>query len=305
MTESTATARVIALIETGRSGDAATEARTALAADPDNPELHRLLALALSNTGDIAGAIDAAQRAVALRPEGPASRLALGIAHYRAKHYEVAAQHFQESLSLSPTEQATHVWLAEALLKQVTSSLGTEIGRHSTLVDQADQHGAEAIKLQPDRAGGYLIRGKVQMIRKDAFHASHWAHQALALEPDNVVGHQLLGLIANANGDTRAAADHFVTAGKLNPRSDGSIKMLKGVRGARPLGAIGLLVVTWLIVRAGSMIGGAIGAIGAILLVALIVGFVWYWPRLDARRSMSPEARRALAMDRQIRRGRR
>jgi len=271
----------------------------ALAADPDNSELHRLLALALCDAGDPAGAIDAAERAVALRPAGPGSRMALGIAHYRAKHYDSAVEHLSRSIALNPNEPTTHVWLAEALLKQVSSSFGAEIGRHSKLIDQADHHGAEAIKLQPERAGGYLIRTKVQIYRKDAFRASHWVHQAVALEPNNPVAHQLLGAIAQANGDTRAAADHFVTAGKLNPRSDASMHMLKGLRGGIPIGAIALFFLIRFIITAGSAVGSAIGVI---VVLALVIGLLWYWPRLRARRVMSPEARRVLERDRQLRR---
>lgn len=293
--------RVTALAEIGRVADAAKAARDGLATEPDNAELHRLLAICLSETGDHAGATAAGERAVALRPDDADSHKALGIAVYRTGRHEEASEHFGRAIALRPNDYRNHTWQAEALLKQVTSRFRPAITRSSTVVDRAEHHANEAVRLRPDRPEGHVMLGKVEIIRKNSFAATAHARRALAIDPNNAVAHQVLGLGAQLTGDTKAASDHFVTAGRINPSSRGNLALLKGLRGGLPIGGIALFFIARIVVKAGGALGGVVLAI---VVLAVFVAAVVLWPRWKARRDMSPEARAVLDRDRKMRRAR-
>ncbi len=295
--------RVQALIKLGRFPEAATMARQGLTTNPDSASLNLLLSIALCETGEYDEAVAAARRAVVLRPEHYAAHRTLGWSTYKAGRNDEAKAILTHALSLNPDDVMTHVMLADVLLKTIPRRLPRRALRKSHVVQEIDRHGAEAIRLDPDRADGYAIRAKASVLEEDAFHASAWAHEALRREPDNPIGHQVLGMSAQLLGDTKAAADHYVTAGKLNPRSSASTTLLKGLRKKGWIGVVLALVLIRVISRLVSDGGGAAQAIG-ISVVLAVLGFFWVvWPRWSARRAMSAEAQQVLARDRELRRG--
>ena len=99
----------------------------------------------------------------------------------------------------------------------------------------------------------------------------------------------------------KRAADHYVTAGKLNPRSSRSTALLKGLRKKAPIG----IFVTFILIRVISVpLRGrseVIQVIGVGVVIALLVLLFVAWPRWNARRAMSDEARQVLARDRELR----
>jgi Flp pilus assembly protein TadD len=291
--------RVSALIGMGRPGEAAEVARAALAASPEDPTLTLLLAIALGEAGELTEALAAAEHAVALRPDSGLARRTLGWTIYKQGRYPAAAAELAESLTLDPGDAEAHVMLGEALLRQ-TQRARLRTRKRAGLLAQTEHHATEATRLAPASPGGYLLNGKVCVARTDAAGAEAWAHQALALAPDNPVGHQLLGLAAQISGDVRGAADHYVNAGRLNSHSDSSLRMLRGLRSGLPLSGL----VTFLLVRTmlgfGDALGGVAVALG-VLAAVLVVTYRWVAPRRRARRQMSPEARRVLDRDRELR----
>ena len=54
-----------------------------------------------------------------------------------------------------------------------------------------------------------------------------------------------LGMSAQLLGDTKAAADHYVAAGKLDPRSSRSTDLLKSLRKKAPIG----ILMTFILIR--------------------------------------------------------
>lgn len=290
-----------ALLGLRRYEEAADAARAGLAADPNDPQLVRLLAASLCEAGDLTEALAAARQAVALQPDSPWAHQILGWTIYKwGRHADAAAQ-LGHSLALDPDEAETHVMRAEALLKQADRAPSRRTGLGKKLIDQAEWHGSEAIRLEPAEAGGYLMRAKACFARGWTVPAEGWVRQGLSVEPDNPVGHQLLGAAAQLRGNTREAADHFVTAGKLNPRSRTPMAMLRGLRrAALPIGGVALFVALGVLRVVGRAAGGA-GAVVALVgvvtaVVAYSLGARWW-----ARRSMSEEARAALARDRELR----
>ena len=195
----------------------------------------------------------------------------------------------------------THVMLADVLLRTIPRGIPSRTLKRSQLVQEIDQHGIEATRLDPERAEGYAIRAKAAILDDDAFRASDWANEAVKREPDNPIAHQVLGMSAQLLGDTKAAADHYVTAGKLNPRSSRSTALLKGLRKKAPIG----IFVTFILIRVISVpLRGrseVVQVIGVGVVIALLVLLFVAWPRWNARRAMSDEARQVLARDRELR----
>ena len=295
--------RASTLIKLGRHHEAADAARAGLRTAPDDPGLTLLLAVALCETGDSAEAHAVAERAVALRPDSAVAHRTLGWTIYKRGRHTDAATHLAHAISLDPHDGEAHIMRAEALLKQAQKSrLQT---RHRTaLVGEADRHAAEAVELEPAAASGYLMHGKACVARSDPAGARLWAERALALEPDHPVGHQILGLAAQISGDTRAAADHYLDAGKLNPRSGASMKMLKSVRASLPVSGIAFFILARIVLAFGQVVGGIVLVLAVLVLVGML-GYRMFGSRWHARRNMSTEARQALARDRDLRRGRR
>lgn len=295
--------RVQALIKLGRFPEATTMARQGLTTTPDSASLYLLLSIALCETGEYDEAVAAARRAVVLRPEHYAAHRTLGWSTYKAGRTDEATTILNHALSLNPDDVMTHVMLADVLLKTLPRHLPRRALRKSNVVQEIDHHGAEAIRLDPDRADGYAIRAKASVLEDDAFHASTWAHEALKREPDNPIAHQVLGMSAQLLGDTKAAADHYVAAGKLNPRSSASTTLLKGLRKKGWIGVVLALVLIRVISRLVRDGNGAAQAIGISVVLAVLAFFWVVWPRWSARRAMSEEAQQVLARDRELRRG--
>jgi Flp pilus assembly protein TadD len=288
--------RVDALLKAGRSADAARLAREALADDPENVVLLKLLTLAVLDTGEFAEACDVAQRTVSLSPDDAAALRNLGYATYKCGDTAQAGQILDRSLALRPDDSLTVAMRADVLMREATAR-GRSKRRRAELLEQAEQLGRDAVRLRPDQAVGFVIQGKVAVARNDPFRASALARDALAVEPDNAVAHQVLGMAAQLSGDTAAAADHYVSAGRLNP-GGGSTTLLRKLRGAPVVGVIAGIVLTRIALRAGAAVGGVVLAI---VLVVALWAVLLYYPKWKARRSMSADARTVLDRDRQLR----
>ena len=300
MAEQTAAARVNALIKLGRFPEAATLAREGLVTSPNSVTLNVLLAVALCETGDCDGAVAAARRAVALQPENHVTLRTLGWSTGQAGRNDEAKRILTDALSINPDDPMTHLMLADVLVKQARGMPRRSL-KGSQLLADVDRHGAEMIRLDPESADGYLVRSRASILAEDSNRASAWAHEAVKREPDNPATHQALGMSAQLQGDTTVAADHYVAAGRLDPRSSRSTELLKGLRKRAPIGVLLAFVLIRLIsipFRDGS---GVVQGIGLGVVVAFLVFLYVVWPRWNARRSMSAEARQVLARDRQLR----
>lgn len=301
MNEPAATAwvRTQALIGAGRYAEAAEAARAGLAADPSNAGLTLLRAIALCEARELDDALACADRAIALRPNHALAHRTRGWILHRLGRDPEAVDQLARALALDPHDAETHVMRAEALLARTPRSPLAR-RRRDRLVAEAHWHAGEATRLEPNSPGGYLVHSKARITANDAMGAEQWARHALSIQPDHPLGHQLLGMAAQVRGDSRTAADHYVAAGKLDPRSGTSLKLLRGVRAAAPISGIVLYVVARIVLALGSTAGGVVLALALVVLVAL--GVWWFLgPRWRARRAMSDEARAVLARDRQVR----
>ena len=305
--------RVSALLGLRRYDEAAQAARSGLATAPGDPTLTLLLAVALCNNGDRREALPVATHAVALLPESPVAHRTLGWVLFLNGRDRKGAHHLAHALSLDPHDPATHALRAEMLLVQAHRTNGIR-RYYLPLTAEAEQHAAEVVTLTPSAAAGYLLRAKACLVRADAAGAQTWTREALSLEPNHPEGHELLGKIAQLQGEPAEAAEHFLSAGMLEPRSRTPITLLRRLRSgsadlfgrpdraARTRHAIGFVLVfaavAALCIAAGfSDRAGPFGLLAAAY-AALIHHAVRRW---KARRAMPGKARGALARDRQLR----
>jgi tetratricopeptide (TPR) repeat protein len=291
--------RTRALIDARRYAEAAEAARTGLAADPSHGGLTLLRAIALCEARELDDALACADRAIALQPHNALAHRTRGWILHRLGRDAEALDQLGRALALDPHDAETHVMRAEALLARAPRSPLAR-RRRDRLVAEAHWHAGEATRLEPNAPGGFLVHSKARITANDAMGAEQWARQALSIQPDHPLGHQLLGMSAQLRGDSRTAADHYVAAGKLDPRSRTSLDLLRNVRTAVPISGI----VLYPVVRFALAAGGAAGGVVLSLVVTAVVGLVVWWifgPRWQARRAMSEEARAVLARDRQVR----
>ena len=104
------------LYELRRPADAERAARDALAASPDDPYLHLLLAEALRRQDKLDAATASARTAVGLAPEHPAAHATLGLIEYQRDDYYAALDHLHEALRNAPDSADLHDYTAMTLL---------------------------------------------------------------------------------------------------------------------------------------------------------------------------------------------
>jgi tetratricopeptide (TPR) repeat protein len=197
----------------GRWGDAAQEARLALAEEPDSAEAHALLALAESRLGRHAEARAEADQAVACAPDAAQAhhvRGAVLLADGRAAEAEAAAA---EALRLDPEDPDHHHLMAACrsrrddapgALEHAEAGLARDPG-HSGLNDlrahllnrlgrtaEAEAHLREALRQDPGEAGLHAELAQVRLRSGDAEEAGRHAAEALRLDPDDAYARGVL-----------------------------------------------------------------------------------------------------------------
>lgn len=275
-------------------------AEVALTEDPDDAMLHTLLAVALRELGDDGRAKEAADRALALEQADPWIWHVAALTRLsRKQDRKEAMQLLETALRIDPNFVASHVTVASLLARPAFNAQGR------INLSQADRHANVAMKLAPESPDGYHAMSLVCRARGDNAGAHFFATEAVRRDPADVHSRTALAEAAAASGNLRAAGDHFVAAGKLEP-SGQSLRGLRGLRVNLPVGVFGLFV----LFRLGAGIGRSLGYSGDAVLMATVValavlgvGYVVV-RRLLTRRQLSTEARQVLRTDRRNRRSR-
>jgi Flp pilus assembly protein TadD len=94
---------------------ALTEHRKALELNPNLPDAHNYLGIALQAPGDIKGAIDELRAAVRLEPRKTSSHNNLGFVLSKAGDFSGAISEYREAIRLDPYDPRCHFNLAQAL----------------------------------------------------------------------------------------------------------------------------------------------------------------------------------------------
>ena len=301
--------RLRALLELGRHEEVRAAGARALAEAPDDPVLLSLVSLAETLGDEPEAGLATARRAVAAAPEDPDAAWALAHALRGTGRSGDALDELERAAALSPRWVGPRVAYCDAAAVHHPPLARLHPGEARRLLERARFHAQQALAIAPDDPGPHLATAKVALLADDVGAAERSVRAALALQADHPVAHQLLGLVAERRGDRRAASDHYLDAGRLDPTSRRTPDLLRTVRGSPvsgclPVGLLALGVIVALGAFAddpGVSLGERIayGAAGAVLVaIAVPIG------RWLARRRVSAEANAALDREDRLRRGR-
>lgn len=293
-----------ALYDLRRYDDAAATARRALASTPDDVELIDVLACALMDGDNPRDAIPIAERYLALAPDDPRGFAILGWALHRAGKHEAAVVALRDAVRGAPLEDGVRVMLADALVAwREWAVFSASPTKKEAMLLEAAEHAAEAVRLAPANAASHAAQAKVAECAGELPLAREAAERALALDANHPVVLQIMGRIAEKEGDLRAAGDLYVASARANPHSGNSLHHLRTLRGGAPFaGAVVFFAIRGALIGGRSFGGWAIVlalAVGATLV--LVSGHV---RRRRGRRALSPEALAVLRRDKELRRAR-
>lgn len=293
--------RVEQLIDLGRFAEARDLARESLEEAPDD-------AMMLSKLADIERHISGPERALeiverALALDGQRATFHAQRAYFLSLigRHEEADAGFVDALTLDPNHRFALAARVEAVLRDPRSTKR----KHKSERMGAAKYCADALlTTYPNTAVSHLMDAKVKLANRDFDGCDAAAAHALRLEPDNPVGHQLVGLAAEAKGDTRKAGDAFVSAQRIDPTSS------TGLEGLRRLGKSAIAPIgfaTFLVLRLGLRAGRATGSIIAGIVLFAVFGAIAYFFHQqrkvaeEQRVDLSPEAQSILDQDKKFR----
>jgi len=186
---------VIQMATSGLAEQAVPIAASQLAANPDDRLWLYALALALYNS-HTPGAAEVARRVVAVAPDFEGGWRLLSVALEREGDGWGAADAAYQAIRLDPGEWANHVALADALIKV------DPIANYHRALAEAN----EAVRLAPDESETHSAAGRVYYGGKQFNLAKKAFEAALKLNPDKVVDHYNLSLVAMVEDRTEDAA---------------------------------------------------------------------------------------------------
>jgi choline-sulfatase len=154
----------------GRIDDAASEFRSLLKSDPNNPAGHLELGLTLNRLGKSDEAIEHLRRCLQLDPASADARLHLGVMLGQTGQLDQARAQLEQAVRIAPQWSAAHY------------NLGVVLATQHRLAE-AEKAFAQAIRLDPHDANYRNALGQVlmQLDRKDEAMAQF--RQALAIDP--------------------------------------------------------------------------------------------------------------------------
>ena len=211
--------------EAFQKGDALTAetlVRTALAADPSNPQAHMLLGLLLERAHHVEAAVAAFQRAIAIRPAYPEAYGNLGNVLKAQDKFDEAVECYRHALTLRPEfpevlsnlgialkaqgklEEALRCYRQALALRpdfpEALANLGAALKAQGGL-DKAIVCYRQALNLRPHYPEAFLNLGIALKAQNKLEEAAKCFRQAIAQRPDYPEAHFELGLLLLFFGD--------------------------------------------------------------------------------------------------------
>ena len=176
-----------------------------LIADPDNPVLHRDVAVLYMGVNRIAAALRHYRRSIELDPYSPVAHYNLGTLLAERGDLDNAVGHFRRALELRSDYAEAHNNLGAVLQSQ---------GR----LGEAIVHLERSVALEPRNASAHNNLGRALSLAGRVDEAIHRYGQALSLDPAMADAHYNLGNALAARGDLRGAVARHRRALAVAPR---------------------------------------------------------------------------------------
>lgn len=200
--------RALEMYERGRLAEAETELRKALEIDPDQGDWHFNLGITLERIGRDGEALSSYEQAARLLSDAIDPKLAAGSACLRLSRFEDAIHWFEKVIALNASvesawamlidanaslglhdEAETAFYMAQDALSEPSAMVLVAMSGslHSrSLIDRAIWCAREALKLDPNVAGGRLRLASALVSSGQGQQASHILLQELREDPGNV-----------------------------------------------------------------------------------------------------------------------
>jgi tetratricopeptide (TPR) repeat protein len=143
-----------------------------------------------------------AQKAIALDPKLPLAHFLLGELYIYKSRIEEAIAEFEKELQINPAHAPTYYKLADAYTRLMK-------------FDEAQKLLQRSIWLDWTATGPYVLMGKVLLNKGEAELAVGYLQTALRMDPNNYIGHHLLGQAYRKLGKTEQAEGELKRAQEL------------------------------------------------------------------------------------------
>lgn len=206
------------LIHQSRYELATKELQKALAADPDDPVAHALMAVCLAEQKKFDQAYGEARQAATLAPDLPYTQYVLAYVRFQQDFLPEAEQAINKAIQLDPWDADNFALLAQIKYQQKKWRDALE----------AAENGLE-IEAEHLTCANLRAMALNQLGRGD--EAGRTLEDALARDPENAFTHANQGWTALQRGEARKALEHFREALRLDPTNDwarsGMVEALK------------------------------------------------------------------------------
>ena len=228
------------LLAAGEARAAADAYRQALRADPNDPQLHYNLSLALDQLGDRTAEHQELEKAIQLDPDLAVAHNQLGVLALQRNRTSEAEQEFKKAITSDPryAEAQNNLGVlynregkdqdAATLYQKAIESdpkytkalvnLGLLLAQHGQ-VAQGEQQLRTAIQIDPSDPGAYAALGMIQGKTGRGGEAVESFRKVIALQPESADAHVNLGIALVDQYDRTGGFKEFQEAARLAPQS--------------------------------------------------------------------------------------
>lgn len=182
------------------------DARHAFAAQfgfaPDSADAYLVAARMLLRREYLPIAQSFAEKSVQMEPSLPLAHELLGEIALAGNHLDEAVTEFEKERASNPVEPSIYDRLGDAY---------TRAARY----DDAQRCLQEAVLLEPNATGPYILLGKIMLKKSDPIAAVTYLQRAEHMDPANYITHSLLGQAYRGMGRVEDASREAATAEKL------------------------------------------------------------------------------------------
>lgn len=213
--------RILALLDLGRPREAAAEATRALAHDPDDAALWRLLSQIYAELDDYPQALEAARRSVSLDPENSHSHLRLSISLWNAQVLGLSFGRFRRWSGAWKAAEPALAAMHEALrLEPDNADALASLSQLHLMMNQprqAHERAGAALHLEPQHRMAQLFLAQALLELRRLGEASELLRALLADDPNFAPALHLLSRVSLRQGRAEEAFTAALTAIRLDP----------------------------------------------------------------------------------------